>query len=318
MSALFWAIILQIILLVAAVFVVVVVPGMRKDPAFVAQKTIYLPQRELEHSMTLSAYHQVSGKPALMERITTESMLSHDLPVLPELPNAAFDPFQTSYNPMNDAAAMLRESGLMGSLQGLISESSAFSFFGIEDHAERVVIAFDISQSVVTKARKSGVSLGRLQREALELIESLNANTLFGLIQFSRSYDLFENYLVSGTQANKAAARDWLNREFRTDGKSGRDWVREPLNGIQSVVQAAFLMQPDVLFILSDGDFQRTTPNGGSQNVPFEELIGDLRSLQQESQVNTRIHFVGFQVKPQHKRPLQSITSRYSGQFREL
>ena len=318
MSALFWAVVLQIVLLVAAVFIVVVVPGMRKDPAFVAKKTIYLPQRELEHSMALSEYRQVSSKPVLMERITTESMLSSALPPLPELPNADFDPFQSAFNPMNDAASLLLEAGLMGSLQGLVSESSAFSFFGIEDQAERIVIAFDISQSVVTKARKSGVSLQRLQGETLELIESLNANTLFGLIQFSRSYDLFENYLVSGTQANKAAAREWLRREFRTDGKSGRDWVRDPVNGIQSVIEAAFRMQPDVLFLLSDGDFQRTTSNGGSQNVPFDELIGDLRRLQQQSEANARIHFIGFQVKPQHKSPLQSITGRYNGQFREL
>ena len=318
MSALFWAVGLQIILLVAAVFVVVVVPNMRKDPEFVAKKTIYLPQRELDHSMALSEYHRVSSKPALMERLTTESMLSSDLPPLPALPTTAFDPFQSTFNPMNDAAALLREAGLTGSLQGLVSESSTFSFFGIEDQAQRIVIAFDISQSVVTKARKSGVSIERLQSETLKLIESLDANTLFGLIQFSRSYDLFENYLVSGTQANKAAAGEWLKREFRTDGKSGRNWVRDPVNGIQSVIKAAFQMQPDVLFILSDGDFQRTTPSGGSQNVPFEELTGDIRKHQQQAGENARIHFIGFQVKPQHTRPLQTITRRYNGKFRQL
>ena len=317
-SALFWAVVLQIILLVAAVFVVVVVPNLRKDPEFVAKKTIYLPQRELDHSMALSEYHQMSSKPVLMERLTTESMLSSDLPRLPELPATAFDPFQSPFNPLNDAAALLREAGLMGSLQGLVSESSAFSFFGIEDQAQRIVIVFDISQSVVTKARKSGISMGRLQSETLKLIESLNANTLFGLIQFSRNYDLFENYLVSGTQANKAAAGEWLKREFRTDGKSGRNWVRDPVNGIQSVIKAAFHMQPDVLFILSDGDFQRTTPEGGSQNVPFETLAGDIRSHQQQSEKNARIHFIGFQVKPQHTKPLQSIIRRNDGKFREL
>ncbi len=317
-GVLLWAIVIQILLLLSAVFVVVLVPSIRKDPEFVAKKTIYLPQQELEHSMALSEFQQVSSKPALMERLTTESMLPSDLPSLPTLPRSEFNPFDSAFNPMNDVAALLGKAGLMGSLQGLVSESSSFNFFGIEDQATRIIIAFDISQSVVTKAKKSGLSMRRLQSETLKLIKGLNANTLFGLIQFSRSYDLFEKHLVSGTQANKAAAEEWLKKEFRTDGKSGRNWVRDPLNGIQSVINAAFAMQPDVLFLISDGDFQRTPAEGGSENVPFEELVRDIRRHQQQSEKDARIHFIGFQVKPRHKEPLQSIARRYKGKFREL
>ena len=313
-----WALIIQVCLLLVAVFVVVVIPSIKKDPEFVAKKTIYLPQRELEHSVALSEFQQVASKPALMERLTTEALLSADMPSMPSLPSQEFNPFENAANPIDDAAALLGASGLMGSLQGLVSETSKVSFFGIEDQATRVVVAFDISQSVVTKARKSGVSIRQLQAEAAKLIQGLNANTLFGLIQFSRSYDFFEDYLVTGTKANKEAGVAWLEKEFRTDGKSGRNWIRQDVNGIQSVIEAAFAWQPDVVFVISDGDFQRTKRTGGSENVSFEELSRDIHRLQEASEKDARIHFVGFQVKPQHKAELLNLVGRYDGQYREL
>ncbi|MCB1124038.1 MAG: hypothetical protein KJT03_20975 [Verrucomicrobiae bacterium] len=315
---LIWALIIQVALLLIAVFVVVVIPNIRKDPEFVAKKTIYLPQRELEHSVALSEFQQVASKPALMERLTTEALISSDMPALPALPTQDFNPFDNAMNPLNDAAALLGESGLMGSLQGLVSESSTVSFFGIKDQATRIVIAFDISQSVLTKAKKSGISIQQLQEEAVNLIQELNANTLFGLIQFSRSYDFFEDYLVAGTKANKEAGVIWLEKEFRTDGKSGRGWIRSTVNGIQSVMEASFAWQPDVIFLISDGDFQRTTPSGGSENVPWDELFRDVHKLQEQSEKDARIHFVGFQVKPQHKDQLQILVGKYGGQYREL
>jgi hypothetical protein len=315
---LIWALIIQIGILLVAVSVVVVIPKMKKDPEFVARKTIYLPQRELEHSVALSEFQQVASKPTLMDRLTSESLIDSDLPSIPSLPTQEFNPFDNPVEMLNDAAALLGSSGLMGSLQGLASESSKVSFFGIEDQATRIVVAFDISQSVVTKAKKSGISMRQLQQEATKLIEGLNANTLFGIIQFSRSYDFFEDYLVTGTRANKEAGVVWLNEEFRTDGRSPRSWIRSPVNGIQSVIEAAFAWQPDVLFIISDGDFQRTSPTGGSQNVPWEELSRDIHRLQQELGNDVRIHFVGFQVKEAHKSKLQSLVRKYRGQYREL
>lgn len=318
LAPLVWAFIIQIGILLIAVSVVVVIPKIKRDPEFVAKKTIYLPQRELEHSVALSEFQQVASKPTLMDRLTSESLLNSDLPSIPSLPTQDFNPFESPVNVLNDAAALLGNSGLMGSLEGLSSESSKVSFFGIEDQATRIVIAFDISQSVVTKAKKSGLSMRQLQQEAVKLIDGLNVNTLFGIIQFSRSYDFFEDYLVTGTKANKEGAIAWLNEEFRTDGRSPRSWIRSPVNGIQSVVEAAFAWQPDVIFIISDGDFQRTNLGGGSQNVPWEELSRGIDQLQEESKKDVRLHFVGFQVKEAHQAELQGLVRKYNGQYREL
>jgi len=81
----------------------------------------------------------------------------------------------------------------------------------------------------VTKAKKSGVSMRQLQQEASRLIESLNANTLFGIIQFSRSYDFFEDYLVTGTKANKEAG---VFKVFTPTGNKEKD-----VNSLQMAYQ---------------------------------------------------------------------------------
>ena len=87
-----------------------------------------------------------------------------------------------------------------------------------------------------------------MQEEAGKLLQRLNANTLFGLIQFSHSYDFFEDYLVTRTRGKKGAGVAWLEEGFRMDGKSRRGWTRSPENGFNPLFLAAGCHT-------SDGDF---------------------------------------------------------------
>jgi len=319
LGPLMMAVIVQAVILLGAVFVVVLVPQLRKEPEFVAKKTIYLPQRELEHQMALADFQQVASRPIQMERLQTSALMDSSMPSLPSLPTADFSPLDSMSDPMADMGALFGASGLMGSLQGMVGEASSVSFFGIEDQATRIVIAFDISSSVVNKAKKSGVSIQRIQEETARLINGLNSNTLFGLIQFSRNYDPFQSYLVTGTQANKASALEWLKSEFRTNGVSGRNWIRKPVNGIESVMDAVFAYQPDVVFLISDGSFQRSGPGGrGSENVDWTELRRRINRLQEEAESRVRIHFIGFQVKASDKAEMESLVKRSGGRYQEL
>jgi len=315
---LMWAVVVQAVLLLAAVFVVVVVPQLRREPEFIAKKTIYLPQRELEHQMALAEFQQAASRPIQMERLQTSAMIDSSMPSMPDLPATQFSPVDPMVDPMSDLGAMFGSSGLMGSLQGMVGEASSVSFFGIEDQATRIVIAFDISGSLLNKAKRSGVSMQQIQREAARLIKSLNSNTLFGLVQFSRSYDPYQSYLVTGTQTNKESALQWLKDEFRTNGKSGSGWVRKPVDGIESVLEAVFAYQPDVVFIISDASFQRTKSSGGSENVPWPELRRLVNQLQEESEARVRIHFIGFQVKSADKGEMETLVKRTGGRYQEL
>jgi len=102
---------------------------------------------------------------------------------LPDLPQSDFKPIER--NPASlQSDALLGQSGILGALQGLQTESSSASLFGIEDSGQRILILFDNSASVLNKASKAGVSTDRFVKELTTLINGLNANTLFGLIPF--------------------------------------------------------------------------------------------------------------------------------------
>ncbi len=307
----------QALLLALTVIVVVVVPSEDRDPEFTASKTIYLPQRELEHQAAVSEFQQAASAPTLSERLTTESLLADALPEIQALPSEQFAPFEV-HNPMANASDLLGASGLMGALQGLDAGSSQFSFLGVQDNATRIVIAFDVSRSVINNMNKSGMNLGRIREETTELINNLNANTLFSIVQFVRAYDLFENYLVPATVTNRERATGWLQKYFHTGGSSGRGWIRRHPDGIQTVMEAIFRLEPDVIILISDASFHRTPGGPGTnEKVPSSELERDIQRYQKQLPREARIHFVGFGVKPEEKRDIQRLVRRNGGHYRE-
>lgn len=314
MGPLALALMIQVGVLALAALVVVVVPTSREEPVFTAGKTIYLPQRELEHAAALAEFQQAAASPALMERIQAETMMP-DMPVLPSLPTDAFTPFEAE-NPMQESDALFGDAGLVGDLAGLRTEASKVSFLGIEDSASRIVIAMDVSVTVTNSVSAAGMSMEDIKAEAAKLIEGLNANTLFGFIQHARNYDTFRDYLVPATQANKQAALEWLNTRFRTDG-SGRGWKRyEGRNGIEAVLEVAFNMEPDVIYLLSDGDYWRSSPT--NERVPFPAIDALVRRRQAALSSDARIHFVGFGVKPENASALRRLTGRNNGRYRQF
>ena len=62
-ATLILAVAVQAAILLLTVFVVVFVPSDDAEPEFVAAKTIYLPQRELEHRVHFAEHQQVMSKP---------------------------------------------------------------------------------------------------------------------------------------------------------------------------------------------------------------------------------------------------------------
>ena len=170
--ALIVALCVQLSVLGLTVLVVVLVPREEEEPAFVAQKTIYLPQKELEHQAALSEFQQVASAPAALDVLSVEALLPDALPALPVLPSETFSELDPP-NPLADAESFLSNSGILGQLQGLNAASSSISFLGIEDQASRVVIAFDVSTSVVNNMKKAGLSLTKIKRETAQLIDTL-------------------------------------------------------------------------------------------------------------------------------------------------
>lgn len=322
-GALLWALAVQAGLLLITLFVVVLVPRPKEEPVFVAHKTVYLPQKELDHRIAQAAFEQVASPPMPMQRIQSQSMAVHALPDLPALPQTSFNPMVTP-DQLPPSAALMGAAGMAGLAGTLATETASVSFFGIQDQGERIVIAFDVSKSVLNKAAKRGVPVRRIQDETRRLIEGMSANTTFGVIQFVRRFERFDAHLLPGTVANKERAVEWVRREFHTTGFSPGSWERiesetgaPRLDGVQAVLEVVFAWEPDVLFLISDAGFGRNHPSRRSE-IELEELDRDLQRLQKELATPARIHFIGFEMEPDRERGMRRILSRWKGQFRSF
>ncbi len=311
------ALAVQAAVLLATGFVAVFAPMLRQEPEFTARKTVYLPQRELEHRMSLSEFQQAATPALQLERLSTAAMLPDTVPQLPDLPEVAFSPFDRE-NPMQEAHALLGRTGLLGMLDDAGSGPSELSFLGVEDRAERMLILFDVSLSVKNKVEAAGMTMEVIRDEAAAVIRQLNANTLFGLVQFTRRYQAFRDYLVPATMDNKEAAADWLAREFRTTGYAPGGWTNGSPNGIQLILEAAFAMEPDVIILLSDANFYRDTPaKQFGETVPHAEIARDVEQFQARLEETTRLHFIGFQVREADRDAMSRMVRRYDGRYRD-
>ncbi|NBB80575.1 MAG: hypothetical protein GVY36_14215, partial [Verrucomicrobia bacterium] len=131
------AFVVVVLILVCARFVTVLVLSFQEDPDFSAPKTIYLPQRQLEHQMAVSEFQNAAATPATVPQLTTESLLAN-VPALPAVPDVDFTPVENEAL-VSESDALFGQSGLMGALGALSSQASSVSFLGITEEAARFV-----------------------------------------------------------------------------------------------------------------------------------------------------------------------------------
>jgi len=311
---LFLAIVIQVLLVSLTLFVVVLVPKQKEDPQFSAKKSIYLPQRTLEHKMAVAEFQQAAKSPLQMERIQVERMVPSTMPQLPEMPQMDFSPVVPD-TPSPIGTSLFGSANLGGMMSGLVGEASSISFLGIEDSASRVLIIFDVSSSVKSAMEDAGMSINAIKKETIRLIEELNANTLFGLIQHSRQYGVFQETLIPATSANKEAAIRWMNDEFSPSG-SFRGQKYQGEDGFGAVLEAAFDMEPEVIFVLSDGSYQRSKPGGGYETISWNEINSRVDDRQDQLAEEARIHTIGFAVDPEDQKGFSRLAGKNKGKFR--
>lgn len=292
---------------------------------FEVKRDIRLPAQERQHAMNMAQFDAMTPKPSFTEKIASMRPTEFSLPDLPQVPMDQMLPLDPSELISDSVESLVGTAGFgagglgMGGLDGT---GDAISFFGVQSQARRVLLLFDVSQSVVNKAQASGVPMERIRDETLELIDGLSINTRFGLIQFVRNHKPFRSELIPATDANKQAARDWVNSEWRDTGTmppSGRGVVAEYPNGILRVLEEAFAMEPDVIYILSDGNFWRNTGAGGAGNekVAHRLIESTIRDLQGDGPT-VPIHFIGFEMASEDQRVWRRVTGRSGGQMSEM
>lgn len=314
-KALVCAGVMQVCIVLVSLWIGVVGPALRSEVEFKAPVGIALPEQRLEKRAAQMEFNRAAGGASSSRPILSEVLMPGSV-ALPEGMDA-IDSFGDSLH-MSQMTTLLGQSGLLGGMQGGLGGTSDIQFYGIRDQATRIVIAFDVSASVVRKVESSGGGMLQMRAETQRLIEGLNANTLFGLIQFSRRYDTFRDYMVPATVSNKRAANEWLLRSFRTDGRSGSGWRQDHPDGIEAVLSQAMRLDPapDVVVILSDGSFQRSRGRGG-EDVPWAEVFSLVERLSR-GRPTPRIHFVAFGMEERDRGQVRRLVQQYRGQLREF
>lgn len=308
---------------------VIVARYLAEPPAeFKVTKDIRIPAQEREHKMNMAAFDGMAPKPSFTDKLQSLRPAPFSLPDLPKVPMDQMLPLDPS-TILTDQVTSLTGTGGFGSGTGYGSGGgggaggigTGFSFLGIQSRGKRILLLFDVSTSVKNKADASGMPLSKIREETAALLEKLPISARFGLIQFTQNYKPFKTELVPANDQNRDAARKWIEQEWVDTGmmSAGGSVTSNP-RGIVGVLDLAAKMQPDVIFLISDGSFQwkvGSTGENAINNVPWDEVNKIAKGALQGPE-GCVINFVGFQMKPDDKREAGSLARGTRGKLREM
>ncbi len=311
------AIVFQVVLL-AATLLIVVVDESEPDPiAFQGRQSVQQSRPDPQQQKILDRYLRSVSKPRLMDRLSVETSFGNDLPPLPNLASDAFSPDPHDSLFMEEAASLLEQSDLLKIDSIVGAQSSSVSFFGARDSGKRIVIVVNTSASVVRKAKAKGVTIEAIQDEVVSLIEGLESGTLFGIVQFSQGARRFANNLAPAIGPNKRVALDWIRSEMK-----GNPPVEDDrLVGHEAGLALALEMDPDLIFLVSDGVLNRRERSGSGYRypeIPYEQFSNAIRNGMDKRGLRVRLHVIGFGLKEKDRAGLEALTRRFKGTLREF
>ncbi len=225
---------------------------------------------------------------------------------LPELalPSAALDPAPPA--PLS-AAAVGGGGGLAtaasgaGSGMGSAGEGSGdgLSFFGLQEEAHRVVIALDVSYSMFV--RQPG-AFDKIVAETARAIARLGPDATFDLIVFEDGSLAWKPALVPASEANRQAGSDWLamiaklghHFSARAEAGAGQGTALFEGGGTRgdTALRQAFSLRPDLIVILTDGQWQENQLSGVQRVIGTPELAALTGELQKSADTPVRIDVV--------------------------
>lgn len=286
---------------------------------------IKIPPQTKQHRMNLAAHAGLAAKPTFKARLVSLRPTPFSLPEAPKVS------IENMLTPDPSAIANSMVTGLAGAggsgsgggfgLGGAGGKGlgTGINFMGIKTSGKRILLLFDVSGSVVNKANASTMPLAKIKEETEAMINKLPADSRFGIIQFVRNYKMFQAELVPATQPNRDLAKAWIETEWNESGsmpRSGRGVISPSPNGLPPILRKAYELKPDVIFIISDGSFERGIET--SEKVPEQEFEDLLKELSGLSPIKVPVHFVGFQMRPDDKAFWDKMTRRQGGDLKEM
>ncbi len=305
--------------------IVIVARFLSEPPAeFRVTKDIRLPVQDREHKMNMAAFDGMAPKPSFTDKLQSLRPGPLALPELPKVPLDQLLPLDPAEIVADQVAALAGSDGLGSGIApgaagagGAAGIGSGFSFMGIESTGKRVLLIFDVSTSVLNKARKRGISLRRIKEETVALLEQLPISARFGIIQFTQNFKAFRNELVAASDTNRSLAKAWIEDEWVETGtmQASAKVAKNP-RGVVGVLELAAQMSPDVIFLISDASFQ-WKEGGELSNVPWKEIARIVKGPLQSGE-GCVLNFVGFEMNPDDKREIASVVRAARGKIREI
>ncbi|MFM7180493.1 MAG: vWA domain-containing protein [Verrucomicrobiales bacterium] len=307
-----------------------------QEPAavFEMKPEVRIPPQPPEHRLNMAKHQAMAPKPVMKKRLvsTRPSAIS-----LPELPPVDVDQaLVMDTNPLQglNAASLAGAAGFGNStgLTGGGGTGSGMSFFGIRDKGQSVVIMIDVSTSMFSRTgdydfgTNKLVRTGREQKfqrirdEAMALVDGLDVNARFGIIRWSGSARAWKEELVPATDENKRLAKEHIQDEV--DANSAKPQGGRP-GGTRHdyALEELFKLDPEIAFMLTDGNATRSVPGGGLDVIEEKELT-DMVEKQKEAKgrvpkIHT-IYYVNADDKREEERMLRSIARASGGETRKV
>lgn len=308
--------------------IVVVVQHFAEPPAVftIPPKDIRVPVQSREHKMTMAKNEALAPKPTFNDRLVSTRPTRFALPEMPKVDMDQLLPLDPGEIVSDQINSLVGSSGLgsgigSGGLGSGGTGGTGLSFFGLQTEGSRIVLLFDISTSVLNKAAKAGLPLSRIKEETVSLINKLPLNARFSIVQFSRNYKYFTDELLVASPPNKELARQWIETEWNETGSipaTGTNIGGGRPNGMPAVLDFAYKLRPDTIFVISDGSFQQTTDTQRNRTVPADEFSNQLKRHQATGSSATRLFFIGFEMKPEDLNTWRRLSQRTGGRLREI
>ena len=308
----------------------------QEPPAeFTVKKVLKIPPQTPEHKMNMARHEAMTPKPSFSDKIISTRPIEFALPDLPKVPVEQMLPLDPTDLISDQVNSLVGKAGLGSGLGqgtgGSGGTGSGLSFFGIKDNAKSVVIMIDVSASMFGRTGDLDYSTGKMLRkgkeqsfqqvreEAFKLIDALSVDSRFGIIRWSGSARPWQEQLVPATDANKAAAKEHVQNDVDAN-TAGPRGGRPGGTRHDYALEELFKLNPEVAFMLSDGNATRSG-GGGGREIPEDELYDIIaeakKSLPNIPRIHTLYYLTG-QDKRNEERMLKGLSRRTKGKFKKI
>jgi len=300
------------------------------EATFVARKMVTIPPKIIDPKMAAAEFEAAAPKPVLDQKIASLRATDFALPDIPMMPMDQVVEFTPSVNVSATVTGMLGGlggGGGGGGGQGGGGEGDGMSFFGITDTAKRVLILVDTSDSMFERTRNNQLyrfDFSTVKNEAIQLIESVGISTYFNVIIYEGGAMAFSDQLLPATQQNKSDSKEWiLNLSEDPQASIGRRSGKGPklMEGggtrLDTAFKMAFKMDPEVIFIVTDGEINR----GNFDTITEDEILELVESFQDQRTEEARIHVIHYLtsiVRAEEENTLKALARKNDGEYEQV